>query len=465
MLVGGYAAWGQGLTGSTGDVSAWGGLSFPGTQPFAGPLGSILTPVQPSLQAPAVGSATTPGLNPVPSADGGFLGLSPVAAGFVSGAFSGLSPAAGGLDTWQPTGGSWLGAPAAPVDAGWATAGQLFASPWMTAGALPEASVAGWTAIAPAQPLVPNATGAAAQAGLLPNSQPLQVQSPGPLSAPATEWGGTWLSPPSPFGGSVTPAWAPAQAPGANPWVQALPSAALSPNPWSATSLGGLNVAPPQTPVGSAQPVVSNPWAPSAAQPGGFIPASSPEATATSSPTAPPAAGNPWTSMWVTPGSFGPAPATMETTPSEAATTQPAVANPWSASFAPPAVQTPSQGPATTSLSPTVASPWTPAPTAPGSLTPNSLATGPGSATGQGTPTTPAISSPWVTPWTPAAGTSPQVQTGGSWLSNTVAPQTAAPATPAPNPFLPAAKKLLPPNYTPYSPFTGQPAAEPPAGR
>jgi hypothetical protein len=41
----------------------------------------------------------------------------------------------------------------------------------------------------------------------------------------------------------------------------------------------------------------------------------------------------------------------------------------------------------------------------------------------------------------------------------------AAPTTPAPNPFLPGAKKLAPPNYTPYSPFSGQPQPEPPAGK
>lgn len=459
-------AWGQDLSGTTDATGSAGTFNYPASQPWGGPLGAALTPITPTLQAPAAGAAPTLGQGWTTPSDGGFGGLSPVAAGFVSGAFSGLTPApSGGFGAWTPSGGSWLSTPTSAVDSGWATAGQLFASPWaapLSGSAVPAASTGGWTAIAPEQSLTPNSMWATPQASLLSDTQPLQLQSPSGFSAPATQWGGTWLSPPSAFGGNVTPAWAPAQTPGANPWVQTMPSASLTTNPWTAVVPGGLNVAPMQGAAASPQPALTNPWTPITTVPGAPLPATTGSPAAPAATMEQPAAASPWAPTLVTPGGLAPAaaPAAITTGAESAA------ANPWSATLAAPTPTAPSTTTATGQ--PAISSPWSPTLVSPGSLAPNPLAPatgGAGAPAAEGTPTTAAPVSPWVTPWAPTPALSPQVQTGGSWLSNTVAPQVAPTTTPSTNPFLPAAKAIATPNYTPYSPFTGQPAAEPPAGR
>ncbi|MCE5217092.1 hypothetical protein LLH03_08675 [bacterium] len=268
------------------------GLAFPAvaqitglpvTTPFVGPLGSGLPEAGWGQAAPAATPQATPGADAASS----FMGLSPLAAGFVSGAWTGLGQTpTTAANPWAGTapqvgesglvGSGWYsayqGAGQVGAATGWPMTSQgivpggsapsgywggMAASPYAAGVQMPSwgttagtvSAVNPWDGsvitTAPAQ-------GSAWITGTQPGWFPASGDQGG-LSAGASAWTGSWAMPAPIEGLSQNPA-----VPTGNPWLPASPATTTAAGPWTGMTSG---VAPSAQPlVGTEQPGAA--WGP-----------------------------------------------------------------------------------------------------------------------------------------------------------------------------------------------------------
>lgn len=249
---------------------------LPATTPFVGPLGSGL-PEAGWGQAASATPAATPQATPGADAASSFMGLSPLAAGFVSGAWTGLGQTpTTATNPWAATtpqggasdlvGSGWYSAyqGAAQIGAatGWPTGSQgvipagsapsgywggMTASPYAAGVQMPSWGTTAGT-VSPVNPwdgsviTTAPAQGSAWITGTQPGWFPASGQPVGPSSG-VSAWTGSWAmpAPTAPTEGL----WQNPAVSTSNPWLPASPATTTATNPWTGIATGAAPGAQP----------------------------------------------------------------------------------------------------------------------------------------------------------------------------------------------------------------------------